>query len=1679
MTTMRRMMAVLFCLQLVMSVSVARSAEGPGKGPKLNFGDSKRKHGLDAIKAVGDRLPEVARHNRVSTKRLTKLLENEHDLWVTDDSRLLYICEGLACPEHAPAEQALSTNGPHSSFDAPYPLSQTFLLHSRPGATKTIFLDFDGQTFTNSTWENGGNLKLAAYYSVFDSTTKTQIQQIWARVAEDFAPFDVDVTTEDPGREALIRRGTGDTQWGIRACFTRNQNLLTGNAIINAAGGGTAYLYSFGDITSEDLPALIFNTGLYTGSQTASHEIGHTVGLHHKGNTPSTEYYPGHGSGSTSWAPIMGASWLGNDEIVVQWSKGEYYLANNTEDELERITTFNGFGYRADDHGNTNTSATSLTPTGNVFTVRGVIETDADVDFFAFTTGGSVTIAANPFTAAPNLDILARLYDSSGNLVQESNPGSVLNISMSAVLAAGTYYLSIEGTGCGNPFSSTPSGYTSYASLGQYELTITVSPTVSCALTAPANGATFAAPASITLQATAGSSTGTIAKVEFFNGGTLLGEDTTSPYSWTWTNVTAGSYTLTAKATDNGGATNTSAAVNVTVTQVTYTVTYNANGATGGSVPASQIKTNGVALTLATNSGNLVRPGYILTGWNTAANGSGADYAEGASYTVEAAVTLYAKWQDNGIKQQIPFVDGFETNTVTLGDLNGQNNWVVSAVGAALVQADETYAGARALKIDAPATVTVSQALTSTASVVWLDLMQKVIAGPANAARPNAAVAFLFNTNGYLMVWDGAQSAGSEWVTLSNHTPMGTGVWARLTARADFSAQTWSLYLNGTSVADNLGFATNRTGLGGVRIQAKAGVFDEVYVGTSNPIDLSTNVPPSCALTAPTNGASFTAPASITLTADASDTDGTVTKVEFFNGATLLGEDTASPYGYDWSNVTAGSYTLTARATDNVGAMTTSAVANITVTPATYTVSYNANGATGGDVPASQTKTNSVALTLASNSGSLVKTGHTFIGWNTAADGSGTDYAEGASYTANAAATLYAKWQADNQAPSCALTAPTNGATFTAPASITLTADASDTDGTVVKVEFFNGATKLGEDTTSPYQYDWTGVAAGAYTLTATATDDDGATNTSAAVNVTVAPATYTVDYNANGATGGSVPASQTKTNGVALTLATNSGSLVKTGSTFSGWNTAADGSGTDYAESASYTVEAAVTLYAKWQTGNVSPTCALTAPTNGASFTAPASITLTADASDTDGMVTKVEFFNGDTLLHEDTTSPYRYDWTGVGAGSYTLTARATDNDGAVTTSAVANITVTPATYAVTYNANGATGGTVPASQTKTNGVALTLASNSGNLVKAGSTFAGWNTAADGNGTDYAEGASYTVDAAVTLYAKWQANGLDQLPFVEGFETNTVAMGDLDGQNNWTVSAAGAALVQADEKYAGDRALKIEATNTVTVSQALTTTASLVWLDLMQKVVAAPTNGARPDAAVAFRFDANGRLVVWDGLQSAGSEWVTLTNHTPMAQGVWTRLTAKADYTAQTWALYLNGTNVAENLGFATNRTGLSEFRIEVRTGVLDEVSVVLDRPVGLSDGGGSSEYGNVAPDSWYLDHFQSLTYGDGDDPDRDGMSNLDEYRAGSDPSDPASCLRFMDAGATATRAGEVVIRWQSETGKVYTIKVATNLAAGFDSTLATGIEATPPINTHTDRVDGISVKFYRIVLE
>ena len=102
-------------------------------------------------------------------------------------------------------------------------------------------------------------------------------------------------------------------------------------------------------------------------------------------------------------------------------------------------------------------------------------------------------------------------------------------------------------------------------------------------------------------------------------------------------------------------------------------------------------------------------------------------------------------------------------------------------------------------------------------------------------------------------------------------------------------------------------------------------------------INLSTGQPPSVSLTSPANGAGFNGGAQVTIAADASDADGTVTKVDFFVNNTLIGTATTAPYSVVWNNVPVGTHTLMARATDNSGDTGLSSAININVSWAVCT----------------------------------------------------------------------------------------------------------------------------------------------------------------------------------------------------------------------------------------------------------------------------------------------------------------------------------------------------------------------------------------------------------------------------------------------------------------------------------------------------------------------------------------------------------------------------------------------------------------------------------------------------------------------------------------------------------------------------------------------------------------------
>jgi regulation of enolase protein 1 (concanavalin A-like superfamily) len=521
-----------------------------------------------------------------------------------------------------------------------------------------------------------------------------------------------------------------------------------------------------------------------------------------------------------------------------------------------------------------------------------------------------------------------------------------------------------------------------------------------------------------------------------------------------------------------------------------------------------------------------------------------------------------------------------------------------------------------------------------------------------------------------------------------------------------------TVYVGLAVTSHNVG-ATTTASISGVRVTSQQ----------------SLNQPPAVSIMSPAFSARYMAPTSVNIAADAADPEGRLLSVDFYVDSTLMSRDTSAPYAASWPVTAAGTYSLTAVAHDQDGGSTTSAAVSITArtntaydvagasttsVPATVTVSGSSGGLPAGqqsrdigspDVAGSAAFVNGaytitaggsdiwrasdefhfvyqqvtadteliarvasigqthewskagvmVRETLAADSAnvSMLLTagkGYSFqerstAGAHTAATFGSTDAAPGwvrvvrrgnlfvayesangsnwvlvDSDTVPMSATVYVGLAVTshdvsaattvlidnfrvvasgaNQPPTVSMTSPTSAATFTAPATINLAANASDPENRLARVEFFNGTNLLASDTTAPYAFAWTDVAAGTYTLTATAYDSDGAVATSTAVTVTV-----------------------TSSNGA--------------------------------------------------------PTVALTSPASGASFSAPATINMTASASDPENQMARVEFYNGLTLLFSVTTAPYAWSWTNVAAGTYTLTAVAVDAAGNRTTSTAASVTV------------------------------------------------------------------------------------------------------------------------------------------------------------------------------------------------------------------------------------------------------------------------------------------------------------------------------------------------------------------------------------------------------------------
>ncbi|MBB6635238.1 InlB B-repeat-containing protein [Cohnella thailandensis] len=409
----------------------------------------------------------------------------------------------------------------------------------------------------------------------------------------------------------------------------------------------------------------------------------------------------------------------------------------------------------------------------------------------------------------------------------------------------------------------------------------------------------------------------------------------------------------------------------------------------------------------------------------------------------------------------------------------------------------------------------------------------------------------------------------------------------------------------------------------------------------------------------------------------------------------------------------------------------------------TYAVTYDGNGSSGGTVPEDAKEYAAGEKAAVLGQGSLARESYTFKGWNTKADGSGDAYAENDELTVASDVTLFAQW---TKIPTYTVTYDGNGST----------GGMAPVDSN--EYEAGEKAAVLGQG----------GLARESYTFKGWNTKADGSgvayeEGDELMVNadvtlyaqwdaIPIPTPTYTVTYDGNGSTGGTVPVDSNEYEAGEKAAVLGQGSLARESFTFKGWNTKADGSGDAYEEDDELTVNADVTLYAQWDAIPIpTPTYTVTYDGNGSMGGA-----APVDAS---------EYEAGDkaTVLGQGSLARESYTFKGWntkadGSGvAYEEGDELTVNVDVTLYAQWDAIPIPTPTYKVTYDGNGSTGGTAPVDSNEYEAGEEATVRAPGDLAREGYAFAGWDTKANGSGATYMPGELLTIGTSpVTLYAQW-----------------------------------------------------------------------------------------------------------------------------------------------------------------------------------------------------------------------------------------------------------------------------------------------------------------------------------
>ena len=1230
-------------------------------------------------------------------------------------------------------------------------------------------------------------------------------------------------------------------------------------------------------------------------------------------------------------------------------------------------------------------------------------------------------------------------------------------------------------------------------------ITPNVAPSVS--LDSPADAASYMEGDTVTLTATTSDSDGIVAKVEFYANGTKIGEDISAPFSYTWVNVPAGIYALTAVAVDNDEERTTSTAANITVIAPNISPNIEVIIPEEGDVFRS-----GDAVTITAQAsdpdGTVSKVEFYRGGVKL-----GEDLTEPFTYTwgaiPEGLYALSAVAVDNEgttstsalvnisalpAATLVEYLDGIladqvAIDTVSASDASVTSSALTRAGGPAVTgnitlafftgstspagRTTNSSAGSEWLNLDSgtvsgtPSTSYLEFTLTADEPAIKLGYLTFDLFASTNAsAGQSPAIRYQVETN---LDSGGFVTQGSGSVTVVSD---GSPTFELETQAVDLSSLT--LANAGDSVTVRLSYWDARGtslysgGIQGLQITAPLAAAE---------VELTTPV-------IETGSESDITSSSATVEFELIDDGGDATTVTIYYGTEDGGENSGN---WNFSNsqgvLAAGIYSasLSGLAPDTQYYYTTYATNSVGDHWGSFGVFTTSNDTENIVEYLDGVSTDQSALdTIVSESNSITATNITYVG-GPSQSGNITK-ADIASAQTPAGTTAESSASSEWIALDSGFIANTLGNDYL---EFTLTADSPGvTLGNLIFDLFARVNGNSGQSHTIDYEVE---------------------TNLNEAGLISQATGSVT-------AVGDGTVVTQLETQSIDLSSIT----LNNVGDSVAIRINIAD-SRSNGAYSGGLQ---GITIGRSRQTSspvpNLAPNIALSTPSEGDTFADGSNVTITATASDSDGTVAQVEFFEGSNSLGVDATAPYSIAWNSVTEGTYMLTAVATDNDGASTTSSTVNITVAaPITLPVIANESSSNvsfatanigfditddggeaptvtvyygrtnGGTVAANWSESSIMgAVGMGSHTDSLsgLDTGSQYFYRVHASNSAGEAWGSGGTFStlVDAvniveyldglladqnaintvidssyAVTASGLTYAGG----PSQNGNITKTSIIGSTTPAGPTTGNSAGSEWLALDSGFIansfGTDYIEFTLTSTIT---------NLVLGDLVFDLFARVNGNPNQSHTVQYQVETD----------LNGGGFVAQYTGSVTAVGDGTQVTV-----LETQTIDLSGLVIANMGDELTIRIGLWDSRNNGSySGGLQGLRVTKPataNPDSDSDG---------IEDAWELTYFGNLTTASAtSNQDGDGASDYQEYLAGTDPNDKDSYFK-SEISDIRTNPNEIDISWTSVSGKSYAIEKSAGLSSW--TSVQSAIAATPPSNVVTIAIpQGDAECFFRVVLE